>query len=1007
MLTPPRSGREALTHIGCTPSEAPPKPLKYRVSARRAQEHTGDVPPADPLSSDGFVGRSGELDELAAALASARAGHGRAVLVLGEAGVGKTRLAQQACAVARDFLVLTGACLPLSSMSVPLLPLRAAVGGLPAEQRPALRRAAGVEAAEEFDRWLEDRCTQGPVALVVDDLQWADPATLDVLMWVLAGLTTRRLALLVTVRRGEAGPGHPLQRWLADVRRLPGFVEMSLGPLDLEETRAQLTGVLGEVPHDTLVREVYSRTGGNSYLNRLLVQGLSPTASALGPSLPEDLSAAVLRAWHRLDTPARELARVLAVQGRVAGDGALDRVAALAGVTDLRSALRDCVDGNLLEADGRGGYWFHHPLQAEALAGSLGRLEREHLHAAFAGALEQDLASAVAGAVSADESTLETLSLIADHHRQAGHAQESYAVGLRAAELAQDLGATTMQVRLLRRALEVSEQLDGNAPQPATALWERLRLAAESVGDFEEELHAVEALLSRLDEGQEPLAVAELLVRRQHLRFMTGRGFLDPAEMRRAVELAGHEPESWQHALALAELAHAALWQDDASSPQFATAALERARACGNPRALTYALTANAMLAVHEDRPDDGQRLGRDAVQAAVEARDGFAFVHATLWEANSVEGPISPEWIAMVGRRRAELADLGMPHPVMAWLACNEAFGQLHAGNLEACSQLLRMALGSTPGTLADVQTRLSAAWMAAIQGQTHEAEGHLARADELFAETSTFLAFEFDAVRAMVLLSGGHLRAALDAALTSAMNQGAPATMCEWLLPLAARALADLVQQERDTGSDPAGLLAELDALTARFPETLAEMGGMSRFYERQLAGLGAMYHAEVARARQAADEPFLWEQASNALHQLLPWEECYSLWRQAGSLLLASHGSRDDGVDALRRSYALARTLGAQPIIAELEALARGTHVRLADPVTSGPATGDARQVGLTARETEILGHIVAGRTYGEIARSLVVSEKTVSSHVSHLLSKTGCANRVDLARWATRT
>ena len=51
--------------------------------------------------------------------------------------------------------------------------------------------------------------------------------------------------------------------------------------------------------------------------------------------------------------------------------------------------------------------------------------------------------------------------------------------------------------------------------------------------------------------------------------------------------------------------------------------------------------------------------------------------------------------------------------------------------------------------------------------------------------------------------------------------------------------------------------------------------------------------------------------------------------------------------------------------------------------------------------------MLAHIVAGRTYGEIARALVLSEKTVSSHVSHLLSKTGCTNRVDLARWATRT
>ena len=967
------------------------------------------MPPPGAPTGDVFVGRSDELVQLASALDSVRAGHGRAVLVSGDAGVGKTRLVQRAAALADGFLVLTGTCLPLSSLSVPLLPLRSALTGVAADQRPALDDTSGQGAAEELDRWLERACEERPVALVVDDLHWADPATLDVLMWIIAGLPSRRLAVVATVRRSEVGPGHPLQRWTADVRRLPGFTQLSLAPLDLQETREQVAGVLGDVPHDSLVHEVFDRTRGNAYLNRLLVTGLPATATGLGDgALPDDLSAAVLRAWHLLSPPARELSRVIAVGGRVARGAVLSEAAALAGVADPGPLLRECVEAGVFDVQEGDGYWFHHPLQAEALEAGLAAPERHRLHASFAESLERDLASAATRNPGlADESALEALSLIADHHHQAGHAQESYAVGLRAAHLAKDLGATTMEVRLLRRALEARQQVVAyEPPEPATALWEWLRLAAETVGDFEEELVAVEALLVRLDEEREPLAVAELLVRHQHLRFLTGRGFLDTDALRRAVALTRREPQSWQHAFALAELAHASLWHDDPASAQLGAEALESARACGNPRALTYALAANAMLAVYEDRPEDGRRLGREAVEAAVAARDGFAFVHATLWEANAGEGPISPEWTALVGRRRAELADLGMPHSVIAWLACNEAFGHLHAGNLEACSRLLRVALGSTPGTLADVQTRLIAAWMAAIQGRTHEAEGHLARADELFAETSTFLAFEFDAVRAMVLLAGGHPRGALEAALAGTLNAGSPPTMCEWLLPLAARALADLVQQARDTGGDPAGCLDELDALTARFPEPLADVGGMTPFYERQLAGLGAMYHAEVARARRAGDAHLLWAEASTALGQILPWEACYALWRQAEALLATGHANRDDGVDALRRSYALARTLRAQPLVDELEALARGTHVRLDDLATVGPPAAEAHQAGLTARESEILGHIVAGRTYGEIARALVVSEKTVSSHVSHLLAKTGTVNRVDLARWAIR-
>ena len=65
----------------------------------------------------------------------------------------------------------------------------------------------------------------------------------------------------------------------------------------------------------------------------------------------------------------------------------------------------------------------------------------------------------------------------------------------------------------------------------------------------------------------------------------------------------------------------------------------------------------------------------------------------------------------------------------------------------------------------------------------------------------------------------------------------------------------------------------------------------------------------------------------------------------------------------------------------------------------------ASGESMEV-LNPATEEVLAHVVAGRTYGEIARTLVVSEKTVSTHVSHLLAKTGTANRVDLARWAAR-
>ena len=84
----------------------------------------------------------------------------------------------------------------------------------------------------------------------------------------------------------------------------------------------------------------------------------------------------------------------------------------------------------------------------------------------------------------------------------------------------------------------------------------------------------------------------------------------------------------------------------------------------------------------------------------------------------------------------------------------------------------------------------------------------------------------------------------------------------------------------------------------------------------------------------------------------------------------------------------------------MLAEIEALARSTRISLATVDRSSVAETVA-PLDLTPREREILAHIVAGRTYGEIARDLVISEKTVSVHVSHLLHKAGTTNRVELA------
>jgi len=252
----------------------------------------------------------GRADETALVLALAQdAARGQAatLLVSGEAGVGKTSLLRDACATVRA-RILWAPCLPLTSLAAPLLPLHTALRDVP--DPPPLNTANTVL---EFDAWLDRQAREEPTLLVVDDIQWADQSSLDVLMYVIAGRPERRLAVFITLRTGDE---HRLRGWLADVRRLPQVREVELGRLDRVSTRDQIAVLLGRPPHESLVDDVHARSSGNPYLTSLLVRGLSPDTRALPPHLPSELRGALARTWHGLSAPARKLTSVIAVAGR-------------------------------------------------------------------------------------------------------------------------------------------------------------------------------------------------------------------------------------------------------------------------------------------------------------------------------------------------------------------------------------------------------------------------------------------------------------------------------------------------------------------------------------------------------------------------------------------------------------------------------------------------------------------------------------------------------------------
>jgi DNA-binding CsgD family transcriptional regulator/tetratricopeptide (TPR) repeat protein len=942
------------------------------------------------------VGRTVEIGAVRTLAGDAARGRASTLLISGEAGVGKTALLRHTASWIDDHArVVWVQCLPLASLSTPLLPLRTALAEARGSDQIRLDDRGGHDVVVAFDAWLGRLAADRPTLLVVDDIQWADRGTLDVLTYVLAGPADRRLAVAATMRTDDGTTGHELRRWLADVRRLPRVSELPIGRLDRVATAGQMAALLGRSPHETLVDDVYARSAGNPYLTSLLVRRVPPDATALPPGLPAALRDALARTWHGLSAPARTLTAIMAVAGRPERSARIVAVGTAVGFADaVVPLLRETVDAGVLQSQPDGTYWFAHPLMAEVLADDLLADERRTLHAGYAELIVKE--SDTGPRISPDDAVA-----VADHYFRASLDEPAYRWALTAAEVAGPDGAHT----LLHRALTLSPRIPAPAASAADLL-RRIRTAAARAGRDVDELAAVDDLLNRLDPDRHPLEVVELLIRRSRLSVTTGRGFADPGDAREAMRLSSRFPASVEHAQAMAELARVELWRGEPAGADHAREAVELARALGPKTAPADAKSALACALVSEVMAQsfageaDGFEQALQAQSLAVEARDFWAFVHATFWATNSVDVTATPASVELLRRSRERAVSLGAPHTYVARLCAVEADGLFALGDWQGCEDRLRTVLAASPGPFADASTRLTAAQLACRQGRQAEAEGHLARAEEVYHEGSGSLTFSFDAVRAELAVAAGDT----DRALAAAENAlRVKPDQVERLQPLAARALADRIQAIRDRGGDPAADLARLDDFRHRYPRMVADPGAGRDRYHALLTAFAAVYDAETARAHARTSTMEAWRRAADACHTAdAPWDEAYCRWRQAQAAATTTIRGRA----AIRQAHDLAVRLRAMPLIEELERLARVIHVPLSPtPASSGRNPAELFP-GLTAREREILGFLMSGRTYAEIAATLVLSEKTVGVHVSNMLRKTGTANRVALTQLAHR-
>ena len=225
-------------------------------------------------------------------------------------------------------------------------------------------------------------------------------------------------------------------------------------------------------------------------------------------------------------------------------------------------------------------------------------------------------------------------------------------------------------------------------------------------------------------------------------------------------------------------------------------------------------------------------------------------------------------------------------------------------------------------------------------------------------------------------------------------------------WLFCLGARALADLAEQAR-ARQDPAaeadvrrqhGLLSGRLALMTHDPFATGTAMPASAAAEQ------ALRDAELTRLDGIAG-PAAWHAAAEAWQQLgLGYRAAYAQWRQAEALLASGAGA-GPAAGPLRAGHAAAVRLGAAPLRAEIEALARRARISLT-PAQPTPAPAQARPHGLTDREVAVLQLLAAGHTYREIGQHLFISPKTVGVHVTNILRKLAVRDRVQAAAVAVR-
>ena len=965
-----------------------------------------------------LVARDAERLRLEDAVHGAREGLPAALLLHGEAGIGKTALVRQILLEmdAGAFHVLFASCLRFGAEGAALLPLTTSLTAWLRQSDPAQRArifpgarrgeelvtaasdqggssAAVLQWSRALDALVDDR----PTVLVVDDLQWADQSTLDALTYVITGFTSGlRLTVVGTYRDTDLQDGHRLRAWLADVRRLPEVDSLALGRLDVWATEELVSTLVPAARTGEVADWVFERSRGNPYLTELLVESLGDASTEPAPT---DLRDAVLGAWHRLGPVARKVTQLLAVAGLPVSAQVLQGLAAQLGIGsgDVTAALGEATGKGVVQAGTGSDVWFVHPLFADVIAGTQSAWEVADLHLRYAALWAEAPAT----------SERERSHRLALHYEAAGRFDEAFGWSLQAADEADRVGATDVAAIHLASAAELLPRLSRPATEGEDSV-DLLRRAAEMcerAGRYDQALTLYERALKVVDRVERPLDAARMLLPLPILRAYLGQGWeASPEEWLECIRLCEGMGPTAEEAMARANIAFGQVFSGDAQAKTHAELALTLARQTGSNAAVAW---ARAVLSQTGWGTDLGLNLSLSALELAGSVGDTTLVARIAVLTTNSYQSlGRHAEAASVAVDTYTEILNQGQRHDA-AHIGAVGAQLLLALGRFAEAQSLVREIVSFREGRRWSGEARCVAAIISARRGEDEAARRHLQRAHELMPGHQP-VGYPLSWAEMQVSVDAGRPAEALEVAevvMAKAAAIDAP-TADEYLL-WSARAAADLagasVTAAQRTVAEQR-LLALEDIRATNPSSPFARCGDHDLVHPAYLA----MYEADRARCLETLEPAHLWESALAATQDAgLSYEQARCGMHLARRLL-AETGQRQQARLELRTSARVAAQLGATQLLEAIQRLADQAHVDLIEPVAAraDDKVTTVAGVSLTERESEVLAHLVAGETYREIAHALYISEKTVSSHVSRLLRKTGSHGRIELVDAAQR-